>query len=134
MFSCAHHIHLLSVSFSLQWLAALVLPTAPPRDEIVVEDAPPLTVIQAARAERNKVIDSLGASEPPPRSFWSRRRLRAGDQWYVEVSQAKPQEGKSRFFTSLVVSLGNCRRDVYAVSKVGASSQLLPHHCCYYSF
>jgi hypothetical protein len=104
-------------------LEPLDMPVCEKPQEIVVEDCPPLSVISLARKERNHVIDSLGAQTPPPRSFWARRRLADADQWFLEVCKAKPaEEGKKPFFTQLIVRKKECRTDVYAVSKVRASS------------
>jgi hypothetical protein len=84
-----------------------------------VEDDPPMAVISLARAERHQIVDELGTNYPPPRSFYTHRRLTEKDSWYLEVCQAAvPTGGKYVFFTQLVVDLHSIRRDVYAVSKV----------------
>lgn len=88
-------------------------------EEIVAEGIPPMAVISVARRERNDFLDLFQAEPPPPRSYWSRRRLGDFDQWYLELCKATHPDGQPRFFMQLVVCLKHCRFDVYAVGKVG---------------
>jgi hypothetical protein len=107
----------------LQMLEKLVkMPTIEKLQEIILEDCPPMAIISLARDERNLVLDKCGAQNPPPTSFWSRRRLEDSDEWWMQVCQATPEQDSSKktFFLQLVVKMKDKRTDVYAVSKVSS--------------
>jgi hypothetical protein len=89
-------------------------------EEILVEMHPPMVSINQVREDRQRIVEAVG-SAAPPKAFYARRRLRPNDRWYIEVCKAAPPNGKLRFYTQLVVSMDQIRKDVYAVSKVQPS-------------
>lgn len=111
----------LLVLVAMQLLAKTKLPVVERREEVLIENLPPLLCLEPAREERERILKATSGQEPPPTSFFTRRRLQHGDFWYIEVFKATvPGSSRDSVFMALNVVIRTGRRDIYVVDKVVA--------------